>query len=498
MTTVLDICVQKVHRNFLKKGLGLKDWQKIGIKWMAMRERSHVVKGGFLCDDMGMGKTIQVVGTMRLNKLMKTLIIMPGSLINQWKEIINKLLPTYNVYVHDGLNKVKKEELEGNENPVVVLTTYGKSYRRINKKEGIFKTVLNDISWDRVVLDECHMIKNERSKRYKGVNSIGGNIKWCLTGTPIQNSIGDIISLFHYLGISMNKKISRDRLSEQCDKYILRRTKKKTPEIIEKLPKMEVLIHKVPFMTTEEKEFYGRVRGEVKEEFKSMKKIYFDMTAIFELILRLRQACIDPQMVLNGYNKKHNIEYQKWEGSRTKIQTIGGMIVEKKNERAIVFCHFIDEIERLRLILEEKGMRVDILDGRRSLEERREVIEKCKKEEIDILLVQINVGGVGLNLQMFNKVYFCTPNWNPAIEDQAIARSYRLGQDKPVTIHKIILEDEEEENTIEERILEIQQNKRNRMSDILEDEDLLHNGDICRKTGQQNKLSISDICYMLG
>ena len=513
----------RLNRSLSSVGLTLGDWQVDGIRWMLNREQDHRCRGGFLFDDMGLGKTIETIGLMIGNKVKKTLLILPSSLINQWRDQLMLYDPDVKIIMHYGGDRLTSS-WELPDDRLIVLTSYDLTYHR--KSVNFVPTVLHKVEWDRIICDECHLIRNFKCKRTMGINKLRGFIRWGLTGTPIHNGELDFVNLFRFQGYSEDyicKNIDFFR-----DEYTLRRTKKMIGGELE-LPNISIDIHKLDFETEEEREFYRRVRGEVTREFSRLKNMRFNMTAVFELLLRSRQSCIYPQMVLKGYNKKYDTEIEDWNGSVTKIQKLADMIKCQRNEypndRSLVFSYFKDEMILLKNYLCKLGYNVSIIDGSVSLSERENILQRCHfnvsflekshfsklpteifdkilgyYNPVDILIVQINTGSTGLNLQMFNHVYFTSPCWNPAIEDQAICRSYRLGQKKEVKIHKLVMTDclDEENKTIEEKILLIQERKRKVMCDILKDRELLNNGLLSDAKMSANKLTVEDFVFMLG
>ena len=507
-------------------GTELRDWQIEGVRWMLNREQDVCCRGGFLFDDMGLGKTLETIGVMIGNKVEKTLLVLPTSLISQWRNHLEKYDPELTIIMHHGGERLTSSwELE-NIGRLLVITSYDMTFSR--KSPHFIPTILHKIEWDRIICDECHLIRNSGCKRTLGVWNLTGGIRWGLTGTPIHNGESDFVNLFRFHKYSIDYIVNN--LNELKERYTLRRTKNNIGGELD-LPGLDINIHKIDFSSEEEREFYRRVRGEVKEEFSRLHNMKFNMTAIFELLMRSRQSCIYPQMVIDGYNKKYDTDIDKWQGSVSKIQKIADMIkgqdnnVENRSDRTLVFSYFKDEMRLLKNYLCRLGYNVATIDGSVSLSERENILNRCQFDlskfqdskfgilpddvlkiimsyynPVDVLIVQINTGSTGLNLQMFNHVYFTSPCWNPAIEDQAICRSYRLGQKKKVNVHKMVMYDSQdaENNTIEEKIITIQERKRKIMSDILNDPDLLNNGIYKDVKGSANRLTVEDFMYMLG
>jgi len=513
---------RRVVKCLSKADIVLHKWQVEGVRWMLNREQDFRCRGGFLFDDMGLGKTLETISVMIGNRVNKTLLIVPAPLINQWKDAIMKVLPNVPILLHHGSCRLTSTLELSKLDRLIVLTSYDLTYGRgLN-----ISTILHGIEWDRLICDECHLLRNEKCKRSIGIKKLTATIRWGLTGTPVHNGERDFVNLFRWYGYRYDYIYKN--LKRFTDEYTLRRTKSMYSDSL-KIPGLDVKIHELDFDSDEEREFYRRVKGEVTKEFLRLKSMRFNMKAIFELLLRLRQTCIYPQLVINGYNKKYQTNIERWSGSVTKIQKLADMIQKQDgNEKTLVFSYFKDEMRLIREYLSKLGFNAIIIDGSVSISERANIIrDSCitKLENhllfsgknglpvlpkhlidnilgftrpIDVLILQINAGSTGLNLQMFNHIYFTSPCWNPAIEDQAICRAYRLGQQKKVFVHKLVMKDKKDEEfkTIEERILNIQNKKRKVMCEILNDEELLNNGVISNPKLGQNNLTVEDFIDM--
>mgnify|MGYP001191172157 CR=1 FL=1 len=491
-----------------KKGFELYEpYQSKGVNWMLEMEKGNFpIKGGLLCDEPGLGKTIQTIGLMVGNPVRRTLIIVPTSLINQWKEALEQVFDRP-VLKHHGPSRATNIRQLLESDPIAVITSHSLVFKPSNENR-FEKTILHEIEWDRVVVDESHFMKNHRTRKAKGISAIQSKYRWGLTGTPVQNIVDDLVSQFiylHYPGNELRNKMQEFRdepIGHEFSKYILRRTKIMVEKFNYKLklPELTVNIAYVDFQSDEERTFYQKVQDNVKEEFLNLQRqtTRTPMVAIFELLLRLRQAVIHPQLLINGYSRKFGDDYGEWEGSSSKFELLKNMISKHPDEKALVFCQFTEEIDMLKNHLEKQGLVVDKIDGRMNLNERSRVINSCKNDDvgINVLLIQIKSGSVGLNLQEFSRVYITSPDWNPSNELQAMARAHRIGQKRPVVVQKIIVVDKSSDNpTIDEKILLIQNRKRELMADILSDPTLRSNG--IETTKSLNSLSISQIKMLL-
>lgn len=420
------------------------------------------IYGGLLCDEMGLGKTLQMISLIIGNPMKHTLVILPASLIDQWITEFGKFAPSTNIVINYGQSRPKVETIRGL-NSCVVITTYG-----LARVKDTSNSVIHNIHWDRLILDECHEMRNPNSKVYKSIIKINATNKWGITGTPIQNYRKDLTSLFSFLGVRRARYSDTD-LTRYVKQLVLRRTKKMVEKHNDalKLPELKINKIELEFQSKEEKDFYNTVRGECSKALKSYK---FDPVHAFEVLLRLRQVSILPQLVLDGYSKKWERAYPKWTHSNTKLDSVINHISEnfsenkEEKENVIVFCQFHGEMQYLQEKLTEKNLSVDCIDGSVPATKRFDIISRSKRtNNIDVLLVQINAGGTGLNLQHFNIVYFTSPSWNPALKDQAIARAHRIGQEKEVRVYMPLIKE-----TIDHRIFELQQSKSDLFKQIID------------------------------
>lgn len=511
-TTVMELNTPVAHKysdvfDYLKeKGFPLYEYQKVGVSWMLNREKSQKTKirGGLLCDEPGLGKTVQTCATMYGNQKLKTLLIVPGAVIHQWVNIIKAILPNLKIYLHRGSNRAKTLEELYSENFNVAITTFGTIYKRGRN----FLTVLHSMIWDRVVIDEIHYIRNPASKTAKACHALKATHKWGLTGTPIQNGIKDLKSLYNFL--ELPKQFMTNDGLKSVNKFLMkRRTKKMVEKYNRKLKILPLFqeIHAIEFTTQEERNFYKKIKDDVTVKYLQLMRntninMGNKMIEFFELLLRLRQASIHPQLVINGFSRKFNTNFQKYNGKSTKLDTLTNLLKEKtQKENCLVFCNYREEIDIIKNRLDTEGIMCCKYDGSMSLKERNQAINSFTDPnsaetllELNniytsnimrhinsfmprVLLIQIKAGGVGINLQMFSQVFITSPDWNPSNEIQAIARAHRIGQRRPVTVHRFWLYDQDEEfSTIDQRILGIQTTKRNLMAEYLEDKTLTETG----------------------
>ena len=418
-------------------------------------ETDHKIYGGILCDEMGLGKTLQMISMIYANPMKYTLIVLPSSLIDQWMREFRKFAPQINLIVYYGSSRPSAEFILDNPGSVV-LTSYG-MVKTDPKREVPFTS----ISWDRLILDECHQIRNPKSKIFKSVIRLKATNKWGITGTPLQNYKSDLTTLMKFLGVE-GQRFSDEMLQRYVRLFILRRTKKMVEEFNEKLklPDLEIETFDLEFQSKEERNFYNKIRGETSEALKNYK---FDPVHAFEMVLRMKQVSILPQLVIDGYSKKWKRTFEPWKHTNTKLDFIVDHLDKNREHNTIVFCQFHGEMKYLKSRLCEKEMTVKTIDGSVSGDHRDTIVKNSRKNGLDVLIVQINAGGTGLNLQHFNRVYFTSPSWNPALKNQAIARAHRIGQTKNVKVFMPLIKD-----TIDQHISKIQQAKEIMFSQLVD------------------------------
>lgn len=416
-----------------------KSHQRDGVRWMLERElvrkkicvgnvNFKLPRGGILADEMGLGKTIQLIGLMSI-RFIKTLIVVPFSLMEQWKCQIKRFLG-FSPIIYHGTNK-SKHSLEYLKNEAhIVLATYNEiSGKRMSENLVQFMSHLHLVRWGRVIFDEAHHLRNKVSLLSMGADSLFSRTKWMVTGTPIHNKVSDLINLYEIIGYKEMAMINLEFLNEYA---CLKRTKK---DIIMKLPELTKETILVPWKNEKEKtvaqdihtsfnfcsvEFEREIMDEVLEIYAK---------GVFSRLSRARQCCIMPELLnhITGLNIEKS----------SKLDAIEQHIMKREtNGCKIVFCHYrreIDELEK-RLIL--KKMSVAKMDGRTVPSERKEILKSPKQ----VLLLQIKTGCEGLNLQDYSEVYFTSPHWNPAIEDQAMARCHRIGQKNKTKVYSFVMD----------------------------------------------------------
>ena len=430
-----------------RNGLNRLDHQLDCISWClrienvgAVLDDGAVVRSGIIADEMGLGKTLQMLGLIieQITKKPRTLIVLPRALLEQWHQTIEEFLGHDAAILH-GSKKVLDT------NAPIVLTTYGTMASQCKRKSSDLSTAV----WDRVIFDEAHHMRNPKSLAAKAAAGLNCAHKWLLTGTPIQNSLGDIKSLCQIVGAPQDLLKKEPGLVGVLQKILLRRTKE---SVGLELPTMTRTVVHVAWSSKREKELAEDIHALVSFSgvIGKMKSADAVPPHHFVVLQQTRQSCIDAALLKGSVTTLQEagiITASEEEAmdliGRSKMQRVIEVITQQpKAEKKLVFCHYRKEIDRIVSELRSRNLRVEAFDGRTKQSAREELLANA---DIDVLVLQIKTGCEGLNLQTFNQVYFVTPHWNPAVEDQAVARCHRQGQEKVVRVFTFRMEPFDEE-----------------------------------------------------
>lgn len=451
--------------------------QSEGIHWMLDMEifgtsvPNHdgtmdvLVRGGFQCDDMGLGKTIQITSVIVNNPCPETLLIAPLAMIDTWSSVLQRAgCAVYEVgNSKSGLaNALKSNETDvGAENPWKLMNdpmmgiprhftkmrpaVYISNYEKLYHNPSLFKR-----EWDRVVLDEAHKIRNGDGEIARYARKIIAPIRWVVTGTPLVNSLKDVVSLLAFIGVPYSKLWRWEpRYLQILPQIVIHRSLNELRKVIKDAPPVpeinEVIL---PFTTKAEEEFYFGVQGAAEGLVKKYSKDLLSSAEAFKLLLRLRQISVHPQVYINA-KRREDMGYDRddWIDSSTKLDKIKEIISSDNDERVhkyIIFCQFNDEMALIRQFLLNECIVEDenilMYNGSMTQKERTAVLAKSKETtETTVLLLQLQAGGVGLNLQEYDRIIFVSPWWTSALMDQAIARAVRMGQKEVVKVYHLRL-----------------------------------------------------------
>lgn len=445
----------------------LRPYQTSGFQWL--NYLNDVSWGGILADDMGLGKTIQALTMLQHYKTstgeLKAIVICPTTLIYNWKNEVEKFTPALSWHIHHGSMRLRSmEELQKHN---IIITTYGTLRSDIQ--------LLLKIKFDYVVLDESQAIKNPASKVTKAACLLEAKNRLCMSGTPLQNNTFDIFAQMNFLnpGLLGSMEFFRNEFATPIDKFgeqdqkehlkkllypfILRRTKE---QVAKDLPdKIETILFCE--MEKEQRDIYeayrdtyrSKILGEIDQQ-----GINKSQLTILQGLMKLRQICDSPA-ILNEEDRYPNHSIKLDELAREITENIG-------EHKALVFSQFLGMLSLIKQKLTEAEIPFEYFDGSTSATDREKAIQNFQNnDQCRVFLISLKAGGVGLNLTAADYVYIVDPWWNPAVEQQAIDRTHRIGQTKNIFAYRMICID-----TIEDKILQLQERKRKLASELIADD----------------------------
>jgi len=417
-------------------GFTYKPHQLTGIRWMLNREQQPNA-GGLLCDEMGLGKTMEILGLIKNSPSGTSLLLCPKVVISQWVAAASR--SGFWVFVSEASEWVPAAGC--------VPPAGSTHYLYIANYEKLSRSSLFDMPWDRVVLDEAHRVVNNNGVSYKKISALERRATWAVTATPVINKLKDIRNLFGLVGYDMNALTDYEYQLNVMNEACLHRSMEEMRPVLKELPEAAVIKKQVlDFETEEEATFYRSIQGVLLPRWKALEA---DASpSRFALIMKLRQLSIHPQVYINA-RKKSPFGYSRTyeHTSSTKFSALRKIMeATKKPTRWIIFNQFHDEMNLLQAWLETSPAvkRVQQYHGEITDAEKDAVI-KATFDEVDghdVLLLQLQSGGVGLNLQHFTKVVFMSPWWTSALMDQAIGRAVRIGQTEKVEVIHLMLKEE--------------------------------------------------------
>ncbi len=446
----------------------LRPYQVAGFQWLNYLH--EVSWGGILADDMGLGKTVQALSFLQYyyehyEGTLKALVVCPTTLIYNWENEIKKFTPSLEYYIHHG--SIRSRQVAELNKHHVIITTYGTLRSDIK--------LFMQMALDYVILDESQAIKNPSSKVTKAASLLNAKHRLCMSGTPLQNNTFDIYAQMNFLNPGMlgsveffrqefavpidkfGEKEQKDHLKKILYPFILRRTKeqvaKDLPDKTETILFCEMEDEQRKIYDAYRNDFRAKIMGTIEEQ-----GIQKSQLTILQGLMKLRQICDSPA-ILNEQEQFPNHSIKLEELSREITENIG-------NHKALIFSQFLGMLALIREKLTELGVQYEYFDGSTSAPDREKAIQAFQRnEETRVFLISLKAGGVGLNLTAADYVYIVDPWWNPAVEQQAIDRTHRIGQTKNIFAYRMICKD-----TIEDKIIQLQEKKRLLARELISDD----------------------------
>jgi SNF2 family DNA or RNA helicase len=444
----------------------LRDYQLEGFEWLA--RLAHWGVGACLADDMGLGKTLQALALILTRAPAgPTLVVAPTSVATNWLAEAERFAPTLNIKLFGPGDRASMLKEAGPFDVIVV------SYGLLQLESALFEAV----RWHTIVLDEAQAIKNAHTRRSQAVMALKGDFKMVATGTPLENHLGELWNLFRFINPGLlgsadqfqlrfsgpiekasDKRAelaARTRLKRLTQPFILRRTK---AQVLSELPPRTEIVLPVE-LSQEETALYESLRRDALERIEALEAPQSQkQIQILAEIMKLRRACCNPQLVAPGSGIKSS-----------KLEAFAGLLEEllENRHKALVFSQFVDHLTLIRQHLDERGIRYQYLDGSTPMQERKRRVDAFQAGDGDLFLISLKAGGVGINLTAADYVIHMDPWWNPAVEDQASDRAHRMGQQRPVTIYRLVTR-----HTIEEGIVDLHRHKRELADSLLDGTDV--------------------------
>lgn len=444
----------------------LRDYQKRGIQWLQMLH--HYGFGGILADDMGLGKTLQTIAFLSSQAQADTsvLILAPSGLIYNWADEFQKFAPDLDVVVVHGLKSHRESILA--ENHQIYVTSYA-TFRQDSE-------IYRDLSFDFLFLDEAQVMKNAQTKIAQSLRRFVVPSVFALSGTPIENHLGELWSIFQIVlpGLLPAKKefmkLSTERVAQFIKPFVMRRKKE---EVLTELPDLIEVVYKNE-LEDQQKAIYLAQLQQMQERLEQVSDWEFQRNRVEILtgLMRLRQICDTPALFMEDY-----------QGESGKLDSLRDLLVQiaEGGHRVLIFSQFRGMLDRIEQELPDLGLTSFKITGSTPSQERQEMTKAFNQGERDVFLISLKAGGVGLNLTGADTVILVDLWWNPAVESQAIGRAHRMGQEQAVEVYRLVTR-----GTIEEKIQELQEKKKNLVSEILDG------------TESRGSLSLAEIREILG
>ncbi len=460
----------EIDKDFEEK---LRDYQKVGYRWLKTLEKYNF--GGILADDMGLGKTLQIIALLSTELKSKrqtiSIVVCPSTLVLNWKAEVEKWCDSIKVLIINGTAAERIEKLNNYQNYDLIITSYDLLKRDIENYE--------DKNFKYIIADEAQYIKNSTTQNATSLKNLKGEIKFALTGTPIENSIAELWSIFDFIMpgylynynkfkkkfeepiLKYEDKEALNRLKKLISPFILRRVKQ---DVLTELPEKNITVMKNEMEENQEKlylSYLAQTRKEVAEELSdsSFEKSKFK---ILMLLTRLRQICCHPSLFIENYN-----------GGSGKLKQCLNLLIDaiESGHKILLFSSYTSMFEIIEKELDKLNIKYFKLVGDTPVSKRIEMVDEFNNNEsLKVFLISLKAGGTGLNLTSADVVIHYDPWWNVSSENQATDRAYRIGQKNSVQVYKLITS-----NSIEEKINKMQERKEKLSKDVLSTEETFIN-----------------------
>lgn len=457
----------------------LRPYQRIGVAWLWHLYRNELA--GILADEMGLGKTLQALalltgihrqsqGAGRSGAPTTSLVVCPASLVENWRREAARFAPELRVFVHHGPSRLANAADAARFN--LVITSYGTATRD--------RQLFEEIELAGLIADEAQHLKNRRTQNAQALRALRARGRFLLTGTPVENSLEDLRSLFEILMPGYLEKIPTgtrgderawydERLRAKTARYILRRTKQAVaPELPEKIEQV-LYCELAPAQAA----LYRQVQEQSERALMDMEASGASENALrlatLTQLLRLRQVCCDPRLISGKTSAEESAADAGRESDSAKLETFRELLAEAVDDghRLLVFSQFTSLLALLRQEMEAQALPYCYLDGSMPTRARQAEVDRFNgTPDIPVFLISLKAGGTGLNLTSADTVVHFDPWWNPAVEAQATDRAHRIGQTRVVTSYKLICS-----GTVEEKVLQLQQTKRDLLANVFEASD---------------------------
>lgn len=439
----------------------LRDYQKQGFQWLSTMDSLNL--GGILADDMGLGKTLQMIALLEAQKQRHTIVVTPASLILNWADELVKFSASLKALCVMGAQAVREKQITEHDQYDILITSYDYLKRDID--------LYQDIVFDYIILDEAQYIKNQNTKNAQSVKQLKGRQRFALTGTPIENSLAELWSLFDFLNkdylyhygyfrklyeipiVKNHDEQKQAELRKMVAPFILRRKKN---DVLTELPDKVEKTLTIDFSEDEAKIYFAHL-AQARHELEGLDDQQ-DKIKIIAMLTKLRQICCEPRLLFDDFTRPSS----KMQACIEMIETY-----QENNKKLIVFSSFKSVLDLIAEALNREQIKYHMLTGATGKKQRKEIVDLFQSDDSTVFLISLKAGGVGLNLTAAEGVIHFDPWWNMSAQTQATDRAHRIGQKNTVFVYKLIMR-----HSIEEKILKLQEAKADLVNTFVEDHDM--------------------------